>query len=188
MLITVIIAAYKDTGMIKRAIDSIFAQEYPDFELLVCSDGEDRYVEELVESYNDRRIEYHFVEFQGKWGYRSRNEMSKIATGDIILHLDQDNIFYNNCFFRVAGEWEDELGLLVFRINHQRGVIPEGDLIKHKNIDTMNGAIKREIAKRAEFNPIVPSGDSEYYKQVESICNKECYKIKYIKDVLGIHN
>lgn len=188
MKITVIIAAYQRIDNIKKAIQSIYDQEHPNCEILVCCDGEDENIRLSLESYHDPRIQYHFVPYQGRWGYSSRNAMSKIATGDIVLHLDQDNTFYKNCFFRIIEEWEDNLGLLVFRINHEVGIIPKGEIIKHANIDTMNGAIKKEIAQKCSFNVVSPSGDSVYYKQVEEICNKENYKIKFIKDILGIHN
>ena len=188
MYFTIIIAAFKHLDQIKRSIESIYAQKYQLFEILVCSDGDDETVKNLVEEYEDPRIKYHFVEFEGQWGCRSRNEMAQLAKGDVIISIDQDDEIYRNCFFRVIEEWDDETGLLIYRINHQKGVIPEGEKIEHRNIDTLNGVTKTSIAKRCEYKNIAPSADSRYYKQVEEICKNEGYKIKFIKDVLGVHN
>lgn len=184
---TVIIAAYKDIEKIKNAIESVYSQDYLDFEILVCSDGDDENVKNLVESYHDKRIKYYFVPFEGEYGYRSQNEMTQIAEREIIIYLDQDNVIYKNCFFRILEEWDD-LGLLVFRINHQLGVIPKDEKIEHRNIDTLNGAFKTEVAKRCKFENIAPSGDSRFFKQAVEVCRELNYKIKFIKDILGIHN
>jgi len=176
-------------GMIKNAIESVYNQRYINFEILVCSDGDNEKIKELVEDYEDPRIKYHFVEHEGEiGGCRSQNEMMQIAEKDLIIHLDQDNTIYRNCFFRILEEWDDETGLLIFRINHQVGIIPVGEKIEHRNIDLLNGATKTSIAKQCEMANIAPSADSRYYKQAEEICKIEGYKVKFIKDILGVHN
>lgn len=174
---------------IKEAIESVYAQEYLNFEILVCSDGDNERVNELINSYHDPRIKYYFVEHKGEIGGNdSIHRMMGIAKKDVIIYLDQDNIIYRNCFFRILEEWEEGMGLLIFRINHQIGVIPVGEKIEHRNIDALNGATKTSIAKRCKWENIAPSADSRFYKQAEKICNEEGYKIKFIKDILGIHN
>ena len=187
MYFTVIIPAYKDIEGIKNAIRSIYEQEYPFFEILICADGEDGEVKELVESYKDSRIKYYFVEHQGN-ACLALNEMTKIATGSVILHLDQDNTIYRNCFLRVLEEWNKEVGIVIYRINHQIGVIPKDERIEHRNIDMLNGITRTDIAQRIEFKMQVPSADSAYYKDVEKICKNEGHKIVFIKDILGVHN
>ena len=188
MYFTVVIAAYKHLDQIRRSIKSVYAQDYRLFEILVCSDGEDSSVRKLVDEYKDPAIKYHFVEHEGEAGCRSRNEMAQIAKGNVIISIDQDDEIYRNCFLRIVEEWDEQTGLLIYRINHQKGVIPEGEKIKHKNIDTLNGVVKTSIARRCEYKNIPPSADSEYYKQVEEICKNEGHKITFIKDILGVHN
>lgn len=43
------------------------------------------------------------------------------------------------------------------------------------------------IAQGAKFELKRPSADSLYYKQLEQICENGKYKIKFIKDIFGVH-
>ena len=184
MLITTIIAAYQDIKLTREAIESIYDQDLSEFEVLVCSDGDDDKMRESIENLNDYRIKYHFVDYQGQYGYRSKNEMTKIASGNIIIYLDQDNIIYRNCFKRILEEWEDDLGVLIFRIKHQVGIIPKANKIEHGSIDTLNGAFRTSVARQCEMKLEAPSADSLFFKQAEKICSKDGYRIKYITDIL----
>ena len=57
--LTVAIPFYRNTGYLRRAIESVRAQRQPDWRAMVCDDGEsDQGALELVRSFDDSRIAY----------------------------------------------------------------------------------------------------------------------------------
>ncbi|MBS0620529.1 MAG: glycosyltransferase [Verrucomicrobia bacterium] len=58
-MITTILPTYRRPERLKRAIESILAQTYPDFELRVYDNASHDGTRELVASYKDHRIHYH---------------------------------------------------------------------------------------------------------------------------------
>ncbi len=56
-MITVITATYNRESTLARAIDSVLAQDYQDWELVVVDDGSEDDTSALLERYNDPRIE-----------------------------------------------------------------------------------------------------------------------------------
>ena len=64
--ISVIMPVYNPPQEFFRdAVESILNQSYKNFELLIIDDGSDKYVEEIVKSYEDSRIKYYYQENSG---------------------------------------------------------------------------------------------------------------------------
>ena len=53
-----VLPAYKAT-FLREAIDSILAQSYPDFELIIVNDKSPEDLTSIVNSYHDVRIQYY---------------------------------------------------------------------------------------------------------------------------------
>lgn len=96
-LISIITPTYKrDMTIIRRAIDSITRQTYPEFEHIICSDGpEEPIVKALVGGYGDKRIKYRATGTRlGGTGAPIRNEVMKTTNGKYHVFLDDDNILF----------------------------------------------------------------------------------------------
>ena len=92
--VSVIIPTYNRRGYIKHAIDSVLAQTYDDFEIIVVDDGStDGTGEELKKNY-DQKIKYIWQENQGE--SVARNYGVTLARGDYIGFLDSDDIWLKN--------------------------------------------------------------------------------------------
>lgn len=97
-MITVIIPTYKRAQFIERAIDSVLNQTYNDFEIIVVDDNnpkteERKALEEKMQKYlnNDKVI---FVQHEkNKNGAAARNTALKIAKGNYITFLDDDDYY-----------------------------------------------------------------------------------------------
>lgn len=79
--------------MLSRAISSVLAQTFPDFELIVIDDGspDENELRELCESFDDPRII--FVRQANGGGGAARNAGIDLASGDYIALLDSDDEF-----------------------------------------------------------------------------------------------
>jgi glycosyltransferase involved in cell wall biosynthesis len=94
MFFSIIIPTYNRAEIVKTAIQSVKAQTYPEWELIVVDDGGSDKTKEVVEAFSDRRIKYFWKE-NGERG-AARNFGVQKARGDYITFLDSDDKFLPN--------------------------------------------------------------------------------------------
>lgn len=89
--VTVVITTYNRSNYLKFAIDSVLNQTYDNFELIIVDDGSTDDTKQVVESYKDERIIYHYQKNAGQ--NLARNKGMELAKGKYIAHLDSDDIW-----------------------------------------------------------------------------------------------
>lgn len=89
--VTVLLPAYNSEHYIKEAIDSILAQTFQDFELLVIDDGSTDNTLKLIQSCNDNRINV-ISNPVNRGLIASLNIGLKEAKGELIARMDADDI------------------------------------------------------------------------------------------------
>lgn len=82
---------YNRAGLIGKAIESVLAQEYSDWELLVIDDGSEDNTKEVVLTFEDPRIKYHYQDNQERSA--ARNNGIEKAIGDYVCFLDSDDYY-----------------------------------------------------------------------------------------------
>ena len=90
--VSVIMPAYNSEVYIRESIDSVLAQSFSDFELIVVDDGSTDTTAAIVESYTDRRIRLIRQPNQGV--SVARNTGLEAAKGEFITFLDSDDLCY----------------------------------------------------------------------------------------------
>ncbi|OJV89499.1 MAG: hypothetical protein BGO39_36650 [Chloroflexi bacterium 54-19] len=89
-LISVIIPCYNQAHFLAQAIDSVLAQTYPHFEIIVINDGSPDNIQEVMLPYlSDPRIILHNQANQGL--SNARNTGIKLAQGQFFQFLDSDD-------------------------------------------------------------------------------------------------
>ena len=88
--VTVCIPTYNRAGILPYAVDSVLAQTYTDFELLICDDASPDNTAEVVAQWDDSRIRYIRHPQNIK---RSRNMRSgyEAAKGEYFIKFDDDD-------------------------------------------------------------------------------------------------
>jgi glycosyltransferase involved in cell wall biosynthesis len=91
-LVSVIIPAYNVATFIKEALDSVFAQTYPHYQVIVVNDGspDTPELEQVLAPYL-HRVTYIKQENRGLSG--ARNTGLRAATGSLVALLDADDIW-----------------------------------------------------------------------------------------------
>lgn len=93
-LVTVYIPTYNRLDLLKRAINSVLTQTYPNIELIVVddnsNDGTKPFMQQL--SKNNHRVVFHENEVN-QGACASRNKAIAIAKGQLITGLDDDDYF-----------------------------------------------------------------------------------------------
>lgn len=88
---SIILPTYNRAHFLPKAIESVLAQTFEDWELVIVDDGSTDNTKEVVLAYQDPRIVYFYQENQERSAARN-NGMSK-AKGDFICFLDSDDYY-----------------------------------------------------------------------------------------------
>jgi len=88
--VSIIMPAYNSADYIGQAIESILAQDYQNFELIITDDGSTDNTKEVIQQYKDGRIRYLYQDNNGVSS--ARNLAIKKAKGHYIIPLDADDM------------------------------------------------------------------------------------------------
>lgn len=94
ILISIVIPTFNRAHVLSRAIDSIIAQTYSNWELLIVDDGSDDGTEELVAEYMNREPRIKFLKRPSdrlRGGNACRNIGAEYAAGEYVAYLDSDD-------------------------------------------------------------------------------------------------
>ena len=92
-LVSVVIATYNRRKYLRYALESILSQTYTNLEVIVVDDGSTDGSENLVKSYNDKRIKYIYQENGGQNNAKNTGLCS--AKGKYLSILDSDDIWHS---------------------------------------------------------------------------------------------
>ncbi len=88
--VSVIIATYRRPQLLPRAIRSVLAQTFTDFEVIVVDDASGDATPEVVASFTDPRLRYLCLERNGGVN-RARNTAAAQARGELLAMVDDDD-------------------------------------------------------------------------------------------------
>lgn len=91
-LVSVILATRNRSQYLPRAIDSVVAQTYPAWELLIVDDGSEDQTDEVVRAVDDERIRCFRTPHRGLSA--ARNHALAKVSGDYVVYLDDDNTMH----------------------------------------------------------------------------------------------
>lgn len=89
--VSVIIPTYNRATLLCDAINSVFAQSYTNFELIVIDDGSTDNTDAIINSFQDDRLVYVRQENNGRSA--ARNKALSMASGRYIAFLDSDDLY-----------------------------------------------------------------------------------------------
>jgi glycosyltransferase involved in cell wall biosynthesis len=92
-LVSVIIPAYRAAEYIKETLDSVFAQTYPNFEVVLVNDGspDTDALEQAIRSYGERLV---YIRQENRGPSGARNTAIRTARGKYIACLDSDDVYF----------------------------------------------------------------------------------------------
>lgn len=102
--VSVLMTAYNREAFIAEAIESVLAQTFTDFELLIVDDGSKDRTVEIARRYasTDPRIRVEVNE-HNLGDYPNRNRAAALATGEYLKYHDSDDVMYPHCLAIMAG-------------------------------------------------------------------------------------
>lgn len=170
MFLSIIICAYNSEKYIKRCLDSIYDQDFLDYEVIVINDGSTDNTKEIIESYG-KDIE--LINKNNTGLADSRNVGLSSAKGDYIWFVDSD----------------DELEIDSLNVIY--------NTINKSNADILRFNYRRVSNKKISVNPSLPSDIYEDERIINLrhlalrnsydhlfTCWMHVYKRELIKDIL----
>ncbi len=153
---SIIVPTYNRETFIGKTIQSILAQTYPHFEIIIVDDGSKDNTEAVVAAFADPRVQYHRKQ-NGERG-AARNYGIAKATGGFITFVDSDDLLYPHHFeeavklisaqpqvevFHLAYEYRDTEGKLLSTKTHEKDLNEQ--LIRGNVISCIGIFIKQGI-------------------------------------------
>jgi glycosyltransferase involved in cell wall biosynthesis len=146
----------RDLTILRRCISSVRSQTMPDWDQLICSDGQyEPAVDELVLSTKDERIRYcYLTDKRGHYGAGVRAALLDQARGRYLAFLDDDNMLFPKYLERMTDALEaaPDVGFAICQIVHYGPlayavpffpVILNGIPPRLQNIDTLQVVVRR---------------------------------------------
>lgn len=90
-LFSVVVPAYNRGPLIRSSLDSVFSQEFPDFEVIVVDDGSTDNTADVVAAYGD---EVRLFRKENGGCASARNVGAREARGEYLAFLDSDDRFF----------------------------------------------------------------------------------------------
>ena len=178
-LVSIIMPTYNQAEYINAAIDSVLAQSYPKFELIIIDNSSTDSTCAVVQSYNDPRIKY--LKFDNKGVIAAaRNYGVNHSKGSILSFLDSDDIWLPEMLNTQLNLLCDEFSLVSSSFEpigntsicrHHLNYIGEKNVKHFDYEDIING------------NPIMTSSVILYKSNFESVGGfDESLEFRFIED------
>ena len=107
--VSVVLTAYNREHYIAESIESVLAQSYRDFELLIVDDASSDRTAAVIESYarTDPRIRME-VNDRNLGDYPNRRKAAGLAHGRFLKYHDSDDVMYRHCLMAMVEPLEAE--------------------------------------------------------------------------------
>ena len=99
--ISVIVPVYKVEPYINHCVDSILAQTYRDFELILVDDGSPDNCGKICDEYAKQDSRVHVIHQENKGVSAARNAGISLAKGEYISFIDGDDYVEKDFFERI---------------------------------------------------------------------------------------
>ncbi|MGF7213477.1 glycosyltransferase involved in cell wall biosynthesis [Skermanella aerolata] len=107
-MISVVMPSYNSAAFVAEAIESVRAQTFPYFELLVCDDGSTDGTQAIVQEYTRRDGRIRLLQHGFRSVSRNCNAAMEAARYDWIARIDADDIMHRHRLERqMAAATED---------------------------------------------------------------------------------
>jgi hypothetical protein len=143
--VSVIIPFYNTRPQwLQESIQSVLAQTYTDFEVILVDDGSTESLSSLV-SVSDERVRY--VRQENKGAAAARNHGIRLALGQYLAFLDSDDVFLSTKLEKQVAAMDSHLDALLSHTSYQR-MTADGTPVRLVRSGTLTGRVYPQIIRR----------------------------------------
>lgn len=174
--VSVIMAVHNGEKYLIEAIESIVNQEFSDFEFIIINDGSNDQTNNIINSYNDRRIVY-LIEKTNIGQTKALNKGIMISQGRFIARMDADDISLPKRLSRQVGFLEKNKDVSVVGSWHQE-IDENGRRIRNRKLPTDPVSIKAGLITSSPMNWYCISHPTVMFRR-EAVVNSGLYNERY---------
>lgn len=173
MKFSIIIPTYNRAVFLPKAIESVLAQTYTDWELIIVDDGSTDNTKDVVAQYSDSRIRYIYQDNAERSA--ARNNGIARANGDYVCFMDSDNYMKSDrlaklsafiakeskiaCYFTGIEYFNEQTGCGNIKDGHSYPFPMDVNLLIQDIIATPQICCATEILRKHQFNPALSIGE-----------------------------
>lgn len=187
---TIVIPTYNRVHLLSKAIESVIAQTYSNWELIVVDDGSTDSTQQLISKFskNDNRIRYIYQENAERSAARNNGILH--AKGEFVCFLDSDDYYLPNhlnnlkdkiidkSYVYYTGLAVEKEGMISNRIEWVVDGLRQFDDLCMSTIHSQQVCIPLDVAKQFSFNKSIRIGeDLELWIRINEI-----FPFKYIEN------
>ena len=139
--VSICIPTYNRKEYLREALDSILAQTYKDYEIVIVDDGSTDGTEEMIKN-TGYDVRYYWVNHKGQSA--ARNKLIELAQGRYITFLDSDDLLYPDIVERLM-DTINSYGPNVFAYGSYIGIDEKGNDVRKKWRKLPSGNIVTEL-------------------------------------------
>ncbi|MBR2954349.1 MAG: glycosyltransferase [Clostridia bacterium] len=141
MKFSVIVPVYKVEKYLHQCVDSVLAQDYKNFELILVDDGSPDNSGVICDEYAKRDNRVVVIHKENGGASAARNSGIKAATGDYLFFLDSDDYWDNPSAMSIVAENIKKYNSNICQFFERLYIESENDLrpVPFKNLESMNG-------------------------------------------------
>jgi glycosyltransferase involved in cell wall biosynthesis len=162
-VISVILNVRNGSAFLHEALDSVLAQTFADWELIVWDDRSTDTSAQIVAAYSDHRIHYHLAPEETPLG-KARDLAIRQANGEWLAFIDQDDLWLPDKLEKQMTLASDGVGIIYGRTvlfdaqhgtlrdydyAHEFGPLPEGDIFAQLFRDACFIAMSSVVLRRS---------------------------------------
>jgi glycosyltransferase involved in cell wall biosynthesis len=165
--VSIVTPVFNRADIIHKTVDSVIAQTYQNWELLLVDDGSTDNIEEIVVANygSDRRINFSRREREPKSASTCRNIGAEKATGEDLIFLDSDDMLEPHCLdqrVRVMLK-HPELDLAVFPFRYLNG---QGEYIPN-NFDNGRDPLLNFLSNSSYWAIMCPIWKKHFFLELD---------------------
>lgn len=146
-LVSVVINCFNGEAYLKEAIDSVFAQTYPNWEIVFWDNGSTDSSGKIANSYGDK-VRYFYRDKTVPLG-EARNLAMKEARGDLVAILDSDDVWDpRHLEKQIDGFWESDCAVCYTAVQE---IAKDGSLLREVYINKETGDIFESLLNQFDI-------------------------------------
>ena len=166
MLISVIIPTKNRCDLLRESLDSVLAQTYSDWEVIVVDDGSDDGTIEMLESFSDERVRFMKRDRMLAGAPVCRNIGAENARGELLIFLDSDDLLLPHALSKRVQMMESHPDLDFVSYVGEMFVSSPGDVGKLWNIPTDRPDFDRFLSLDVSWQTTGPIWRAGFFQQI----------------------
>ncbi|MCK4435905.1 glycosyltransferase, partial [Candidatus Bathyarchaeota archaeon] len=151
--VSIVLTCYNGARWISRAIESILAQTYEDFELVIIDDGSTDSSKEVVVSHLcDERV--HYIHQENRGFSAAVNRGIKESSGNLIGFIGQDDLWIPNKLELQLKYFSEHKDVDLIHSNYY-SIDSEGRIIEVRGIKIPNFSSKKKVVEQLFLNNFI---------------------------------